>query len=270
MSIKLNNVSFTYMSGTTMAHQALRNITLEIKKGEIVALVGHTGSGKSTLIQIMKGLLQPNAGQVSVEDGEVGMVFQYPEAQLFAETVYEDIAFGPRNQQKSPEQVDAAVKNALQFVGLGFAEFSQRNPLQLSGGQMRRVAIAGVIAMEPDYLILDEPSSGLDPLGRRNLFAKILALYKEKNPAVILVTHSMEEVATYANRMIVMDDGAILFDGKPTQIFTEHREELLNLGLEEPEVYQLHYLLANRGMQLPMVQDEEQLFKEIKTAKGWR
>ncbi|MCQ2362690.1 MAG: ATP-binding cassette domain-containing protein, partial [Acidaminococcaceae bacterium] len=252
------------------AHQALRDITLEIKKGEIVALVGHTGSGKSTLIQIMKGLLHPDAGQVTVEDGEVGMVFQYPEAQLFAETVYEDIAFGPRNQQKSPEQVDVAVKNALQFVGLDFDEFSQRNPLRLSGGQMRRVAIAGVIAMEPDYLILDEPSSGLDPLGRHNLFAKIMALYKEKSPAVILVTHSMEEAATYANRMIVMEEGAILFDGKPAQVFTEHREELLNLGLEEPEVYQLHYLLANRGMQLPMVQDEEQLFKEIKTAKGWR
>ena len=270
MSIKLENVAFTYMLGTPMEHRALDNISLEIKQGEFVALVGHTGSGKSTLIQVMKGLLKPASGMVTVENGSVGMVFQYPETQLFAETVYEDVAFGPRNQQKTPEEVDRAVRSAMEFVGLNFEEFSQRNPLQLSGGQMRRVAIAGVVAMEPDYLILDEPSAGLDPQGRRTLFKRICDLHTKKQIAIILVTHSMEEAAQYADRMLVMEKSQILFDGKPEQVFREHRQELLKIGLEEPESYQLNYFLQQGGLKLPLVQEDNQWLKVIKTAKGWK
>lgn len=270
MSIKLDNVSFTYMTGTPMEHRALDGISLEIVKGEFVALVGHTGSGKSTLIQVMKGLLKPGAGKVTVSDGSVGMVFQYPEAQLFADTVYEDVAFGPRNLKKTPEEVDKAVRSALQFVGLDFEEFSQRSPLQLSGGQMRRVAIAGVVAMQPDYLILDEPSAGLDPQGRRSLFKRICDLHEKEGIAIILVTHSMEEAAQYADRMLVMENSRILFDGKPEQVFKEHRQELLEIGLEEPESYQLNYLLQQGGLKLPLVQDDVAWVKAIKTAKGWK
>lgn len=284
MSIKLTDVTFTYMPGTPFAHMALKDVNLEISKGEFVALVGHTGSGKSTLVQLMNGLLQPATGLVSIDDIDLsvknqmakdirkkaGMVFQYPEQQLFAETVYEDVAFAPRNKGMRVEEVDKAVRDALQFVGLNFDDFQGRNPLRLSGGQMRRVAIAGVVAMQPDYLILDEPSAGLDPKGCRELFKSIMALYRDKGIGIILVTHSMEEAAMYAQRILVMDKGQVAFDGLPKQLFVEQRERLLAWGMDEPELYRLTNLLQARGLPISEVQDVNTLVSGIKKAKGWR
>ena len=209
MPLNLQNVTFTYMKGTPFEKTALHGVSLQIEKGEFVAVIGHTGSGKSTLVQHLSGLLHPDKGSVTVDGvnlnaknaaakkarNSVGMVFQYPEHQIFAETVYEDIAFGPRNKGLGPDEVDRAVRDAMAFVGLDFDSFAKRSPFRLSGGQMRRVAIAGVIAMEPDYLILDEPSAGLDPRSRDAVFKEVMALYKKRGIAVILVTHNMEEGA---------------------------------------------------------------------------
>ena len=209
MSIRLDNVSYTYMKKTPYERTALKEVTLTIEKGEYIAVIGHTGSGKSTMMQHLNGLLNPDAGKVFVDDvdisskgaeakkarNKVGMVFQYPEHQIFAEDYFDDVAFGPRNKGLSEEEVESQVKAALSFVGLDYETFATRSPFQLSGGQMRRVAIAGVVAMDPDYLILDEPSAGLDPQSRDNIFREINALYQARKMAVILVTHSMEEAA---------------------------------------------------------------------------
>lgn len=284
MSIKLADATFTYMKGTPLAHTALKDLNLEIQQGEFVALVGHTGSGKSTLVQLMNGLLQPMTGSVCIDDidlsikgqivkdtrKKVGIVFQYPEQQLFAETVYEDVAFAPRNKGMTADEVDKAVRSALRFVGLDFEKFQGRNPLHLSGGQMRRVAIAGVVAMQPDYLILDEPSAGLDPKGCKELFKSILSLHKEKGIGIILVTHNMEEAAMYAKRILVMDKGQIVFDGTPQQLFVERREQLLMWGMDEPELYKLTNMLQKCGLQLTEIRDINTLVSGIKKAKGWR
>ena len=285
MSINLTNVFYTYMTGTPFERQALNDVSVSIKKGEILAIIGHTGSGKSTLVQHLNGLLKPSNGKVSIDDidisgrgGEakkarqqVGMVFQYPEHQIFAETVYEDIAFGPRNRGFSVEGVDKQVHEAMAFVGLDFDTFAKRSPFQLSGGQMRRVAIAGVVAMNPDYLVLDEPSAGLDPRSRNAVFKEILALHKERDIAIVLVTHSMEEAAKYANRMLVINKGKILFDGKPAEIFSQHKDELVAVGMDEPQVYKLSALLRSKGLDIAEgVTDSTELVKNIKKAKGWR
>jgi energy-coupling factor transport system ATP-binding protein len=199
------------------------------------------------------------------------MVFQYPEHQIFAETVYEDIAFGPRNRGFSAEEVDKQVHEAMAFVGLDFETFAQRSPFQLSGGQMRRVAIAGVVAMNPDYLVLDEPSAGLDPRSRNAVFKEIMALHKERGIAIVLVTHSMEEAAKYANRMLVINKGKILFDGKPAEIFSQHKEELVEVGMDEPQIYKLSALLRAKGLKIEEgITDSAELVKNIKKAKGWR
>jgi len=283
MSVKIENCTFTYLAGTPFEQTAVKDISLEFGTGELVALVGHTGSGKSTLVQLMNGLLHPDAGTVLVEGfnlqdntpaaksaaRSVGMVFQYPEHQLFAETVYEDIAFGPKNKGMSPDEVDAAVKYAMAFVGLDFATFKDRNPLQLSGGQMRRVAIAGVVAMRPKYLILDEPAAGLDPKGRRQILQQILTLHKQQEIGIILVTHSMEEAAA-AERLWVMDDAKLVFDGVPQEFFLHHRDELLQLGLKEPDFYEFYHLLKERGMALNVPENEQMLVQEIKKIKGWK
>ena len=211
MSINLANVFYTYMTGTPFERQALNDVSLNIEKGEILAIIGHTGSGKSTLVQHLNGLIKPLRGKVAI-DGidissrgndakqarqQVGMVFQYPEHQIFAETVYEDIAFGPRNRGFSAEEVDKQVHEAMAFVGLDFETFAQRSPFQLSGGQMRRVAIAGVVAMNPDYLVLDEPSAGLDPRSRNAVFKEIMALHKERGIAIVgWCAHRMEELVS--------------------------------------------------------------------------
>ena len=285
MSINLTNVFYTYMTGTPFERQALNDVSVSIKKGEILAIIGHTGSGKSTLVQHLNGLLKPSSGKVTIDDidisgrgGEakkarqqVGMVFQYPEHQIFAETVYEDIAFGPRNRGFSAEEVDKQVHEAMAFVGLDFDTFAKRSPFQLSGGQMRRVAIAGVVAMNPDYLVLDEPSAGLDPRSRNAVFKEILALHKERGIAIVLVTHSMEEAAKYANRMLVINKGKILFDGKPAEIFSQHKDELVAVGMDEPQVYKLSALLRSKGLNIAEgITDSVELVKNIKKAKGWR
>lgn len=283
MSVKLENCAFTYLAGTPFEQAAVKDVSLEFSTGELVALVGHTGSGKSTLVQLMNGLLRPDVGQILV-DGvslgdktqesrlvarSVGMVFQYPEHQLFAETVYEDIAFGPKNKGMTTDEIDAAVKFAMNFVGLDFETFKQRNPLQLSGGQMRRVAIAGVVAMRPKYLILDEPAAGLDPKGRRQILQQILTLHKQQEIGIILITHSMEEAAA-AERLWVMDDGKLVFDGVPQDFFLHHRDELLQLGLKEPDFYEFYHLLRDNGMDLRVPENEQMLVQEIKKIKGWK
>lgn len=285
MSINLQDVYHTYSKGTPFERQALKGVTLEIAKGEIIALIGHTGSGKSTLVQHLNALLLPDKGRATI-DGiditvkgiqaktarqQVGMVFQYPEQQLFAETVYEDIAFGPRNKGFSKEQVDKEVREAMKFVGLDFEDFAQRSPFQLSGGQMRRVAIAGVVAMAPDYLVLDEPSAGLDPRSRYAVFREIMALHKSRGIGIILVTHSMEEAVKYANRMVVINEGRILFEGKPALIFKEHANELVQVGMDVPQVFKLTALLRKKGLRLPEgIKDAESLAAAIKKAKGWK
>ena len=285
MSINLANVFYTYMTGTPFERQALNDVSLTIEKGEILAIIGHTGSGKSTMVQHLNGLIKPLRGKVTI-DGidiagrgsdakqarqQVGMVFQYPEHQIFAETVYEDIAFGPRNRGFSAEEVDKQVHEAMAFVGLDFDTFAQRSPFQLSGGQMRRVAIAGVVAMNPDYLVLDEPSAGLDPRSRNAVFKEIMALHKERGIAIVLVTHSMEEAAKYANRMLVINKGKVLFDGKPTEIFSQYKEELVEVGMDEPQIYKLSALLRDKGLAIDKgITDAADLVKSIKKAKGWR
>lgn len=285
MSMKLEHVSYTYMPGTPYEKEALKDISLEIKKGEFVAVIGHTGSGKSTLVQNLNGLLHPTKGNASLDGvdlsgksneakmarGRIGMVFQYPEHQLFAETVYEDIAFGPQNLGLNYEETDARVKDAMKFVGLDFETYAGRSPFSLSGGQMRRVAIAGVVAMNPDYLILDEPSAGLDPGSRDAVFAEVMELYKKRGTAIIMVTHSMEDAVQFAKRMLVVYDGRIIIDGKPGEVFLKEKEQLLKVGMDVPEVYKLADALRVKGLRLPKeITDAKTLLAEIKRRKGLR
>lgn len=285
MSIKLSNIYHTYSKGTPFERLALNNVSLDIAKGEIVAIIGHTGSGKSTLVQHLNGLLKPDQGQATIDDiditakgaqakaarQQVGMVFQYPEHQLFAETVFEDIAFGPRNKGVEEEAVAKQVREAMEFVGLDYDTFAQRSPFQLSGGQMRRVAIAGVVAMNPDYLVLDEPSAGLDPRSRNAVFKEIMSLHKSRGIAIVLVTHSMEEAVKYADRLLVINAGKVLFDGTPAEIFKEHAAELVEVGVDVPQVYKLADLLRQSGVALPEnIKDDISLVKAIKKAKGWK
>ena len=285
MSIKLSNIYHTYSKGTPFERLALQDVSLEIAKGEIVAIIGHTGSGKSTLVQHLNGLLKPDKGTATIDAiditvkgqqakaarQQVGMVFQYPEHQIFAETVFEDIAFGPRNKGFNEEEVAKAVREAMAFVGLDYDTYAERSPFQLSGGQMRRVAIAGVVAMNPDYLVLDEPSAGLDPRSRNAVFREIMALHKSRGIAIVLVTHSMEEAVKYANRLLVINGGQVLFDGEPAAIFKEHGAELVQVGVDVPQVYKLADLLRHKGISLPEgIKDEMALVKAIKQAKGWK
>ena len=285
MSIKLTNVFHIYSKGTPFERRALNDVSLEIAKGEFVAIIGHTGSGKSTLVQHLNGLLKPTEGKAAIDDidlsakgaeakaarQQVGMVFQYPEHQIFAETVFEDIAFGPRNKGFNEEEVAKQVREAMAFVGLDYDTYAQRSPFQLSGGQMRRVAIAGVVAMNPDYLVLDEPSAGLDPRSRNAVFKEILALHKSRGIAIVLVTHSMEEAAKYADRMLVINGGRVMFDGKPIEIFRNHSKELVEVGMDVPQGFKLADMLRQRGMQLPeYIKDENALIKAIKNARGMK
>jgi energy-coupling factor transport system ATP-binding protein len=264
MSIMLRDVSYIYMPDTPYQRVALQNINLTIQRGEFVGIIGHTGSGKSTLVQHMNGLLKPTRGTVTVDDVElgrkgnaarqakrkVGMVFQYPEHQLFEETVYDDVAFGPRNLGADAAEVERRVHRALEFVGLDWAEFGKRSPFRLSGGQMRRVAIAGVIALEPEYLVLDEPSAGLDPRGRDEIFAEIVKLHKTSGITVILISHNMEEIARLVKRLIVLHSGGISLDGPPQEIFGQSREKLLAAGVDVPNISILLERLRQRGLEV--------------------
>jgi energy-coupling factor transport system ATP-binding protein len=234
-------------------------------------------------VQNLNGLLHPSKGIASLDGinladktkeakaarSRIGMVFQYPEHQLFAETVYEDIAFGPKNLGLDHDAIDVRVQDAMKFVGLDFETFAGRSPFSLSGGQMRRVAIAGVVALNPDYLILDEPSAGLDPGSRNAVFAEIMALYKKRGITIIMVTHSMEDAAQFAKRMLVIYQGKVIIDGKPGEVFLKEKDRLLEAGMDIPEVYKLADALRARGMRLPSeITDAKTLLAEIKKRKG--
>ncbi|MCC8182425.1 MAG: energy-coupling factor transporter ATPase [Clostridiales bacterium] len=258
--LELRNLSCVYSQGTPFEHRALSDVSLSIYPGEYVGMIGHTGSGKSTLIQHLNGLLKPTSGQIllhgkdiweskeSVREAKfhVGLVFQYPEYQLFEETVYKDIAFGPTNMKLSRDEIDRRVHEAAHFVGLEERHL-EKSPFELSGGQKRRVAIAGVIAMEPEVLILDEPTAGLDPAGRDAILANIRDYHQSKGSTIILVSHSMEEVARSVERIVVVNDGKIPLDGTPHDIFS-HSEELRAMGLGIPQVTQVFQRLKELGL----------------------
>ncbi len=260
--ITLENVSYTYAPDTAFSHQALKNINLTVFRGDFLAIIGHTGSGKSTLIQHFNGLEKPTAGKVYFggEDihsegydrrtlrGRVGLVFQYPEHQLFEMSIFKDVAFGPKNQGLSQGEVDERVKEALELVGIEEERWND-SPLDLSGGQKKRVAIAGVLAMKPEVLILDEPAAGLDPAGRDEILGQIKKIHERTGITVVLVSHSMEMVAEYANRIIVMNHGEIKYDDSPREVFT-HEKELESIGLAVPQVTSLANDLAKEGIRL--------------------
>lgn len=260
MSIKIENLTHIYMPKTPFEKKAIDNVSIEIKQGEFVALIGHTGSGKSTLIQHINGLLKPTSGTIIVDNlditkkntklnnirKKVGLVFQYPEYQLFEETIEKDIAFGPHNLGLDNDEINKRVQRAMKIVGLDYEEYKDKSPFEISGGQKRRVAIAGVVAMEPRVLILDEPTAGLDPKGRDDILSKIVQLYKENDMTIILVSHSMEDVAKVANRIIVMDEGTCILDGTPEKIFKEI-EILESVGLAVPQVTYLIRELRKKG-----------------------
>lgn len=261
MSIKLEQVTYTYGAGTPFEKTALYDTSVEIHEGEFVGIIGHTGSGKSTFVQLLNGLIQPTTGTVTVDGTDiskktkevmamrhkVGMVFQYPEYQLFEETIAKDIAFGPRNFGLSEQEIEERVREAMDFVGLDYQIYADRSPFRLSGGQMRRVAIAGVIAIHPQYLILDEPSAGLDPIGRREIFSEIQRWHKEKDVTVILVSHNMEDVSQMANRLLVLSHGKIQLDGKPLDIFSTKQDVLQQAGVSVPPATAVLQYLQTRG-----------------------
>ncbi|UMZ75423.1 energy-coupling factor transporter ATPase [Natranaerofaba carboxydovora] len=264
MLIECKNLSHVYVPGSPMSHKALDDINLSIEKGEFIGVIGQTGSGKSTLVQHFNGLLLPTSGKVLIEGKDissdkkslkeirkrVGLVFQYPEHQLFEETVAKDIGFGPTNLGFSKDEVEERSRYALEKVGLSYDELKDRSPFELSGGQKRRVAIAGVLAMMPEVLILDEPTAGLDPQGKKDIFEKITELYKELNITIILVSHSMEDIAELVNRLFVMHEGKIKISGKPREVFGES-DILEELGLGVPQITLLMNELRQKGLEVP-------------------
>ena len=264
MSIKLEHVNYIYGQGTAYEKQALKDINLEIPHGQFVGVIGHTGSGKSTLIQHLNGLMKATSGGVYFNGeniyaekynlkalrSQVGLVFQYPEHQLFEIDVMSDVCFGPKNQGCSEEECKQRAIEALQLVGLK-EEFYHNSPFDLSGGQKRRVAIAGVLAMKPKVLILDEPTAGLDPKGRDEILDQIAYLHKSCDMTVILVSHSMEDIAKYVDRIIVMNHGSMLFDDVPKKVF-EHYKELEQVGLSAPQVTYIMHELCERGLEVPV------------------
>ncbi|NLJ25583.1 MAG: energy-coupling factor transporter ATPase [Firmicutes bacterium] len=284
MSIEVRSLTHIYNDGTPFARVAINNIDLTIDDGEMVAIIGHTGSGKSTLVQHFNGLLRPTSGSVKIDGVEigqkgvdlrtirrkVGLVFQYPEHQLFEETVWEDVAFGPRNMGISDEEVRGRVERALRAVDAD-PSLAQRSPFELSGGEKRRVAIAGVLAMEPSVLVLDEPTAGLDPRGRQDLLGQIQRLQAERHLTVVFVSHNMTEVAQLADRLVVMHRGEIVMEGPPKQIFAEG-EHLQTIGLGVPDMTALMQRLRAKGWDLPAsalsVEEAEQAIMAILTEEA--
>ncbi|MBO3444804.1 energy-coupling factor transporter ATPase [Clostridium sp. CCUG 7971] len=264
MSIIVKNLTYIYDEGMPFASKALDNITLEIKDRDFVGLIGHTGSGKSTLIQHLNGLIKPSSGEIYINDfnitnpklnlteirKRVGVVFQYPEYQLFEETIEKDIAFGPSNLELEQPEIDKRVKESMEAVGLNYEEFRSKSPFELSGGQKRRVAIAGVIAMKPEVLILDEPTAGLDPGGRDEIFELIKKLHRENNMTIILSSHSMDDMAKLAKTIIVMNKGNVEFMGTPREVFNSNTDRLKEIGLDIPQVLELAFKLREQGFDI--------------------
>lgn len=264
MSVIIKNLTYIYDEGMPFASKALDNISFEIKDNDFVGLIGHTGSGKSTLIQHLNGLLKPSSGEIlingfNITDKEinltevrkrVGIVFQYPEYQLFEETVEKDIAFGPGNLGLEEEEIADRVKKSMEAVGLDYELYKDKSPFDLSGGQKRRVAIAGVIAMNPEVLVLDEPTAGLDPGGRDEIFKLIKKLHEDNNITIILSSHSMDDMAKLAKTIIVMNHGKIEFMGTPREIFNSHADRLKEIGLDVPQVLELARKLREKGFDI--------------------
>ena len=278
--LEVKNLNYIYSAGTPFEHKALDNVSISVSRGEFIGIIGHTGSGKSTLMQQLNGLLKPTSGAVLLDGQDiwsdkkltrqarfrVGLVFQYPEYQLFEETVYKDIAFGPKNMGLNAEEVDRRVREAAGFVGLTEKQL-EVSPFDLSGGQKRRVAIAGVIAMEPEVLILDEPTAGLDPVGRAEILGNIEAYRKAKNATIMMVSHSMEDVARLTDRLLVMNGSQLAMDATPAEVFT-HAEELVDMGLNIPQVTQVFLHLRKMGLDVENVYTIDQAVAALKRIKG--
>ena len=277
--LQIKDLSHLYSAGTPFEHKALDQVSFSVERGEFIGIIGHTGSGKSTLMQHMNGLLKPTSGAVLL-DGEdiwkdkkttrqarfrVGLVFQYPEYQLFEETVYKDIAFGPKNMGLKDDEIDRRVREAAGFVGLTEAQLKV-SPFDLSGGQKRRVAIAGVIAMEPEVLILDEPTAGLDPVGREGILENIQTYRKAKNATIMMVSHSMSDVARLADRLLVMNGSRLAMDGTPDEVFSR-AQELIDMGLDVPEVTRVFLRLKQMGLSVEPVYTIEQAVAALKRVK---
>lgn len=277
--LEIQNLTYTYSAGTPFEHTALDDVSFQVNRGEFIGIIGHTGSGKSTLMQQLNGLLKPTSGTVFLGGKDiwsdkkltrqarfrVGLVFQYPEYQLFEETVYRDIAFGPRNMGLSEEEIDRRVREAAGFVGLSEQQLSV-SPFDLSGGQKRRVAIAGVIAMEPEVLILDEPTAGLDPVGRAEILGNIQAYRQAKNATIMMVSHSMEDVARLTDRLLVLNGSRLAMQGSPEEVFA-HAEELKQMGLNIPQVTQIFLYLRKLGLDVENVYTIDQAIKVLKQLK---
>lgn len=278
--LEVRNLTHIYSVGTPFEHKALQNVSFAVEPGEFIGVIGHTGSGKSTLMQHMNGLLKPTEGTVLLGGKDiwsdkaltrqsrfrVGLVFQYPEYQLFEETVYKDIAFGPKNMGLKPDEIDRRVREAAGFVGLSDAQLAM-SPFDLSGGQKRRVAIAGVIAMEPEVLILDEPTAGLDPEGRAEILQNIESYRKAKNATIMMVSHSMSDVARMADRLMVLCDSKLAMEGTPKEVFS-HAQELLEMGLDIPDVTRVFLRLQQMGLPVEPVYTLEQAVQTLGALKG--
>ena len=278
--LEIKNLTYTYSIGTPFEHTALDQVSFRVNRGEFIGIIGHTGSGKSTLMQQLNGLLKPTSGTVMLDGKDiwsdkkltrearfrVGLVFQYPEYQLFEETVYRDIAFGPKNMGLSAEEIDRRVREAAGFVGLTEQQL-EVSPFDLSGGQKRRVAIAGVIAMEPEVLILDEPTAGLDPMGRSEILGNIQAYRGAKNATIMMVSHSMEDVARLTDRLLVLNGSKLAMEGTPGEVF-QHVEQLQQMGLNIPQVTQVFLHLRRMGLDVQSVYTIEQAVEALKRLKG--
>lgn len=278
--LEIKNLTYIYSAGTPFEHKALDNISFSVSRGEFIGIIGHTGSGKSTLMQQLNGLLKPTSGTVALDGKDiwsekaltrqarfrVGLVFQYPEYQLFEETVYKDIAFGPKNMGLDEKEIDRRVREAAGFVGLTQAQL-EVSPFDLSGGQKRRVAIAGVIAMEPEVLILDEPTAGLDPVGRAEILGNIQDYRKAKNATIMMVSHSMEDVARLTDRLLVLNGSKLAMDGTPAEVFT-HAAELVDMGLSIPQVTKVFLYLKELGLDVENVYTIEQAVAALKQIRG--
>jgi len=278
--LQVQNLQHIYSAGTPFEHVALQDVSFSVERGEFIGVIGHTGSGKSTLMQHLNGLLKPTSGSILLDGQDiwsdkkltrqsrfrVGLVFQYPEYQLFEETVYKDIAFGPKNMGLDKDEIDRRVREAAGFVGITDEQL-EVSPFDLSGGQKRRVAIAGVIAMEPEVLILDEPTAGLDPVGREGILGNIESYRKAKNATIMMVSHSMSDVARLAQRLLVMSDAKLAMDGTPQEVFSR-AQELLDMGLDIPDITRVFLKLQQMGLPVEQVYTAERAVEQLRRLRG--